>query len=205
MNARDSSIRLSELLRRDAELGLLTYRPSQPGLTSVPVARDDMALLVARGHPLARRSEVSIRELGGESFLAHNVRSPYRERVLQSFARCRTPLNIVIELPSLDAIKRLVEQGLGIALMPRRVAQAELARGELAALIVREMPYLLAPCRRGWCLTGQISRQHLRRRLHQLHPGIVQRNRHSPRSGGDPTRVASRRPAGRCRHVAGPA
>lgn len=131
----------SELLRRDAELGLLTYRPSQPGLSSVAVARDDLALLVAPGHPLAGRTEVSVRELGGESFLAHNVRSPYRERVLQSFTRCRTPLNIVIELPSLDAIKRLVEQGLGVALMPRRVAQAEMARGDLVALTVREMRF----------------------------------------------------------------
>ena len=131
----------SELLRRDVELGLLTYRPTQPGLTSVAVARDDLALLVAPGHRLARRAEVSIRELGAEAFLAHNVRSPWRERVLQSFARCRTALNIVIELPSLDAIKRLVEQGLGVALMPRRVAQPEIARGDLAALTVREMRF----------------------------------------------------------------
>lgn len=131
----------SELLRRDAELGVLTYRPTQPGLTSVAVARDDLALLVAPGHRLARRSEVSIRELGTETFLAHNVRSPYRERVLQSFARCRTSLNIAVELPSLDAIKRLVEQGVGVALMPRRVAQAEMARGELMALTVREMHF----------------------------------------------------------------
>ncbi len=131
----------SELLRRDAELGLLTYRPTVPGLTSVAVAHDDLALLVAPGHALARRRDVSVRELGAESFLAHNVRSPYRERVLQSFARCRTPLNIVIELPTLDAIKRLVQQGLGVALMPRRVAQQELARGELVALTVREMRF----------------------------------------------------------------
>ncbi len=131
----------SELLRRDAEIGLLTYRPTQPGLTAIPVARDDLALLVAPGHGLAGRTAVSIRELGAEPFLAHNVRSPYRERVLQSFERQRTPLNIVIELPSLDAIKRLVEQGLGVALMPRRVAQAEIARGDLVALTVREMRF----------------------------------------------------------------
>jgi DNA-binding transcriptional LysR family regulator len=131
----------SELLRRDAEIGILSYRPTQPGLAAFPVARDELALLVAPGHRLARRAEVSIQELGAESFLAHNVRSPYRERVLQSFERRRTPLNIVIELPSLDAIKRLVEQGLGVALMPRCVAQAEIARGDLAALTVRDMRF----------------------------------------------------------------
>jgi DNA-binding transcriptional LysR family regulator len=131
----------TELLRRDAELGLLTYRPAQPGLATVPVATDDLALLVAPGHRLARRSSVSIRELGTESFMAHNVRSPYRERVFQTFERYRTPLNIEIELPSLDAIKRLVERGLGVALMPRRVAQAEISRGDLVAITVREMRF----------------------------------------------------------------
>jgi DNA-binding transcriptional LysR family regulator len=60
---------------------------------------------------------------------------------VQTFDRYRTPLNIVIELPSLDAIKRLVERGLGVALMPRRVAQDEIARGDLVAITVREMRF----------------------------------------------------------------
>jgi DNA-binding transcriptional LysR family regulator len=131
----------SEVLRRDVEIGVITYRPAQPGLTAVPVARDELALLVAPDHPLARRAEVSVRELGGESFLAHNVRSPYRERVVQTFDRYRTPLQIVIELPTLEAIKRLVERGLGVALMPKRAAQAEISRGEVVALSVREMRF----------------------------------------------------------------
>jgi len=129
----------TQLLRRDAEIGLLTYRPAQPGLAAVPVASDELALLVAPGHALAARASVSIRELGAESFLAHNVRSPSRERVVETFERYRTPLHIEIELPSLDAIKRLVERGLGVALMPRAVAEAEIARGDVVAVTVREM------------------------------------------------------------------
>jgi DNA-binding transcriptional LysR family regulator len=131
----------TELLRRDVEVGLLTYRPAQPGLAAVQVARDGLALLVAPGHRLARRAAVSIRELGQESFLAHNVRSPYRERVLRTFERYQTALHIVLELPSLEAIKRLVERGLGVALMPRRVAEAEIARRDVVALAVREMRF----------------------------------------------------------------
>jgi DNA-binding transcriptional LysR family regulator len=129
----------SEILRRGAELGLVTYRPAQPGLAVVPIAKDELALLVAPGHPLAGRGEVSIRELGVESFLAHNIRSPYRERVVQTFERYRTPLEIVMELPTLEAIKRLVANGLGVALLPRRVAEAEIARAEVVALTVPEM------------------------------------------------------------------
>lgn len=129
----------SEVLGRDVEMGIITYRPAHPGLAAVPIATDDLALLVPPGHPLAGRAQVSIRELGAESFLAHNVRSPYREHVVLSFERHRTPLNIVMELPTLESIKRLVEDGLGVALMPRRAALSETSRGQLVALAVREM------------------------------------------------------------------
>ena len=133
----------AEILGRDAEIGVVTYRASQPGLTAITIARDGLALLVAPGHPLAlaARAEVSIRELGAECFLAHNIRSPYRERVVQTFERYRTPLQIVMELPTLEAIKRLVAHGLGVALMPRRVAQTEISRGEVVALTVPEMRF----------------------------------------------------------------
>jgi DNA-binding transcriptional LysR family regulator len=129
----------SEILGREVELGIITYRPRAPGLTAFPVARDELALLVAPHHELARRGQVSVVELGAQRFLAHNPRSPYRERVVKTFERHRTPLHISMELPTLEAIKRLVARGLGVALMPRRAAQAEVERGELAALTVREM------------------------------------------------------------------
>jgi DNA-binding transcriptional LysR family regulator len=129
----------SEVLGRDVEIGIVTYRPLQPGLTVVPLATDEIVLLVAPTHALAGRAKTSIRELGGEVFLAHNVRSPHRERVVKAFERNRTPLQIVMELPTLDAIHRLVAAGVGVALSPRRAAEAEIARGELVPLTVTDL------------------------------------------------------------------
>lgn len=129
----------AEVLGRDAEFGIVSFRPTHTALASMPVGTDELALLVAPGHALAGRREVSVRDLGVESFIAHNVRSPYRERVVATFEKLKTPLNISVEMPSLEAIKRLVEQGLGVALMPRRAAEAEIARNYLVALTVREM------------------------------------------------------------------
>jgi DNA-binding transcriptional LysR family regulator len=129
----------SEILERAVEIGAVTYRPAQAGLTAVPMATDALALLVAPGHRLAGRAVVSVAELGRETFLAHNQRSPYRERVVRTFERHRTPLHIGMELPTLESIKRLVELGQGVALMPRRAAEFEVLRGTLAALTVREM------------------------------------------------------------------
>jgi len=129
----------SEVLGRDVELGMITFRPNHPGIRSLSAGTDELALIVAPGHPLARRTDVSVRELGVEAFVAHNVRSPYRERVVETFVRHRTPLNIAVEMPTLEAIKRMVADGHGVALMPKVAARPELARGEVAAVPVREM------------------------------------------------------------------
>ncbi|MBA2731960.1 MAG: LysR family transcriptional regulator [Acidobacteria bacterium] len=137
---RDLASRIpSEVLKRDVEIGIVSFHPPDPALQTVPVAKDELALIVAPGHPLAGKKIVSVRELGVESFIAHNVRSPYRERVVQTFEKQRTPLNISMELPTLEAIKRFVEQGMGVALVPRLAAQAEIERGQVIALTVREM------------------------------------------------------------------
>jgi DNA-binding transcriptional LysR family regulator len=58
---------------------------------------------------------------------------------VKTFEKHRTPLNISMEMPTLEAIKRLVEKGLGVALIPRLAAQTEIARQQLAGIAVKEM------------------------------------------------------------------
>jgi len=96
-------------------------------------------LIVAPNHPLAQKTVVSVKELGAESFIAHNVSSPYRERVVKTFEKYKTPLNISMEMPTLESIKRLVEQEMGVALVPRLTAQIEIGRQQLVAITVKEM------------------------------------------------------------------
>ena len=128
-----------EILGRDVEIGVVSFKPVDQAIKSVPIATDELALIVAPDHPLAAKKVVSVRELGAESFIAHNVPSPYREKVVKTFEKQRTPLNISMEMPTLEAIKRLVEKGLGVALIPRLAAQTEIARQQLAGLAVKEM------------------------------------------------------------------
>jgi DNA-binding transcriptional LysR family regulator len=46
-----------------------------------------------------------------------------------------------MEMPTLESIKRLVEQGMGVALVPRLTAESEIKRGQVAALAVPEMKF----------------------------------------------------------------
>lgn len=128
-----------DVLRHSAEFGVLSYRPQEPRLHSVVAYLDELALVVPPQHPLASAHEVSIRELGAESFVAHIVSSPYREKVLQTFQKHKTPLHMDVELPTLQAIKRFVAMGNGVALMPEISVENEVARGELVRIPVREL------------------------------------------------------------------
>src|SRR6266550_8497678 len=128
-----------DVLRHNSELGVLTYDPQEPQLHSIVVYLDELIFVVPPTHPLAVESQVSIRQLGAESFVAHIVSSPYREKVIQAFKRHKTPLHMDIELPTLQAIKRFVAMGNGVALLPEISVENELARGELVRIPVREL------------------------------------------------------------------
>lgn len=128
-----------EITAREVELGVISFKPNDESLRSVPILTDELTLITAPDHPLAARRSVSVRDLGNEIFIAHNAVSPYRQKVIETFERNKTPLNIAVELPSLEAIKRLVETGAGVALVPRLAARGEIEGGRLAGLAVAEM------------------------------------------------------------------
>lgn len=129
----------TEILAREVELGVISFTPNDPALRSIPVLTDGLTLIASPNHPFAGKKEVSIRDLGNETFIAHNAPSPYRKKVIDAFEKYKTRLIIGVELPSLEAIKRLVERGTGIALVPKLTAVSEIESGHLAALNVKEL------------------------------------------------------------------
>ena len=60
-------------------------------------------------------------------------------KVLEAFKRHKTPLNIGVEMPTIEAIKRFVAAGNGVALVPGIAVEPELNRGELVAVPVKEL------------------------------------------------------------------
>lgn len=129
----------TEVMARETELGVISFKPNDDSVKSIPVFDDELAMIVSPKHPLANRTAVSVKELGNETFIAHNAPSPYRQKVIETFEKFRTPLNIAIELPSLEAIKSLVELNAGVAFVPKLSAEAELRNKCLIGLSVNEI------------------------------------------------------------------
>jgi len=134
---RDYALRLLAL--RTFELGVISFRPDPVQFRTIAVYGDSLALIVNPSHPLARAERVSINDLGNEMFIAHNVASPLRQKVIEAFQRYRTPLNMGIELPTIEAIKRFVAMGNGVALVPHLTVARELETGDLVRVPVDEL------------------------------------------------------------------
>jgi DNA-binding transcriptional LysR family regulator len=128
-----------ELSLRTFELGVISFRPDPEQIRTIAVYGDSLAFIVSPRHPLAGVPRVSIKDLGGELFVAHNVASPLRRKVIEAFQRYRTPLHMAIELPTIEAIKRFVAMGNGVALVPNLSVARELETGELVRVPVVEL------------------------------------------------------------------
>ena len=127
------------LEEQDVDFGFLSFTPVQHDLISRLLFRDELALVVYPGHPLAKSKSVILQQLGNEKFVAHLAETPSRKRLLDLFAREGVPLGIVMELSSLETIKDFVKAGDGIAILPRMCVNRELAAGELCSPPVRGM------------------------------------------------------------------
>jgi DNA-binding transcriptional LysR family regulator len=128
-----------ELALRAFEIGVISFRPDPAQFRTIAVYGDSLAFIVSPTHPLAGSQRVSINDLGEELFVAHNVTSPLRRKVIEAFQRYRTPLNMGIELPTIEAIKRFVAMGNGVALVPHLTVARELETGDLVRVSVDEL------------------------------------------------------------------
>ena len=129
----------TELLDGNLELGVISYDPMDDRITSKIIYSDALAFVVSPEHRLAARKAVPITELAQEVFIAHNVLSPYREVVLREFQQRKVPLRMDMEMPTIESIRKLVQENLGVAFLPRMCVENEIEQGLLCEVRVKEM------------------------------------------------------------------
>jgi DNA-binding transcriptional LysR family regulator len=128
-----------QLIDGDLELGLLTFNPDDDRLLSVQIFRDHVAFIVSPEHRFAGREEVSITELGEETFIAHYVVSPYRGVVIKAFQHHRVPLHMDVEMPTVESIRLMVQRNEGVAFLPHMCVEQDVKQGTLKEIRVPEV------------------------------------------------------------------
>ncbi len=128
-----------EVLNYRLDLGAVSFVPREAQLQSMEILKDELTLVVPPKHPLAKRKEVDVSDLENESFVAHSVESPFRRRGIELFGRNRTTLNMPIEMPTIESIKRFVQMGMGVAIVPRMCVAWEIDHGWMKEVKVRQL------------------------------------------------------------------
>ena len=128
-----------EVMNYRLDLGAISYVPREPQLQALEILKDELTLIVPLKHPLAKKKEVDVEELSSEDFVAHIVESPFRRRVIELFARNRSALNMPIEMPTIESIKRFVQMGMGVAIVPRMCVKWEIEHGWMKEVKIRQM------------------------------------------------------------------
>src|SRR5919112_5692889 len=122
---------IRQLRTGGAVLGLLTLPIDDPNLVSVPVMREELMLVTAPTHPLAKRRQVTPRDLIGQPFVLFEAGSNSRKAIEEFFVREQIAPKIVTETENVEIIKALVQIGMGMTIIPYQAVAREVRAGQL--------------------------------------------------------------------------
>jgi len=134
---------LEMVLREEVEIGLM--RPIRHAeIESTPLYEDELVLVVSPGHAFAASGSVAMASMTTEHLILFDRTSSYHELTSSILREAGIRPRGWIEVDNIDAAKRMVEEGLGVALLPRTAVNSEISEGRLREVAVSDM----APVRR---------------------------------------------------------
>jgi DNA-binding transcriptional LysR family regulator len=135
--SRTTSI-VRDVLAGTVELGVVAYPKKKSGLKVVPLKGDRLVLICPPAHPLAQQKKVAARDLDGLAFVLFERDIPTRratDRILRAHG---VAVRRVAEFDNIETIKRAVEVGFGVAIVPRPSVLDEQRSGQLAVVALAE-------------------------------------------------------------------
>jgi DNA-binding transcriptional LysR family regulator len=137
MTVANSEIIENKVADNTLDLGLIESPAHLPGLHSEVCCEDELVMICAPSYRLAQLKTVTAAQITDEPYISRESGSGTRQFADNYFRQCGVApddLNIVMELGSPEAIKGVVETGIGVAIMSRATVVKELKLGSLVAV-----------------------------------------------------------------------
>jgi len=118
-------------------------------LKAIPCLEDDLVLVVAPGHPWTTRPSVEPADLRDEPIVSPSAGAQLRLEIAEALhphGVALDSLDIVTESNSMIAMARIVEAGIGVAIVPRLAVADELAQGRLCVVPLRGVEVRRSVC-----------------------------------------------------------
>jgi DNA-binding transcriptional LysR family regulator len=132
------------VLERELDVGATVLPTDEVSFGTLPFVKDVVRAVLPRGHALARKRELQLRELENTPFLLHRPEFAVHEHVLEACRKVGFTPDIVSESSQWDFLVAMVVAGLGVALLPETIC-AQLDRRQVTTLPVKPtIPWDLA-------------------------------------------------------------
>ena len=145
VNVRLSYRRTNEVsaacLDGEVDFGIVALPARRAQLAIVPLGYDELLLTAPPTHPIARRARCPIAVLHDQPFIGFDRDIPTRRLVDSLLRRHGVRVHYVLELDNVETIKRSVEAGLGLSLLPAPTLVGEIRARTLVARPPAEGPF----------------------------------------------------------------
>jgi DNA-binding transcriptional LysR family regulator len=125
---------LARVVSEEVDLGLMSFPPKRSDLNCIPWQDQPIVVVVPPSHPLAKRDWVRVEELEGENLVGFTADLQMRTETDRWLKQAKVHVSVVHAFDNIENIKRAVEVGSGIALLPVPTVRREAELGSLVAI-----------------------------------------------------------------------
>lgn len=130
---------METVLNDEADLGLISYPPKRNDFVCIPWQEQEMVVVLPPMHRLAPRKSMQAIELDGEPLVSFTPELPIRIEMDRWLRQAKVTVDIVHEFDNIETIKRAVEVGSGIAILPAPTVKREQEIGSLKVLKLEDV------------------------------------------------------------------
>jgi DNA-binding transcriptional LysR family regulator len=128
-NALERGEKLSRKIR-----GIVAYPARRSGVDILPFKSDELVLVCPPDHPLAGFQRIDLRKLTGQRYIAFDRDIPTRRAIDRILRENAVHVTVAMEFDNIETIKRAIEIGTGISILPRMTVEREVALGALTVV-----------------------------------------------------------------------
>ncbi len=131
-----------DVLNGNAELGVIAFPEPKRGLKIVQMPANKLVVICPPDHKFAKRSSLKAKDLAGQDFVHFERDTPTRKAIDKILKAKGVEVTKVAEFDNIETIKRAVEVGFGIAIMPLPSVLDEQRLGTLAIVELPEKEWV---------------------------------------------------------------
>ncbi|MBI4553435.1 MAG: LysR family transcriptional regulator [Candidatus Latescibacteria bacterium] len=128
------------VMTNEVDLGIVGSHIATPELETIPLFEDQILPLVHPEHPCAVSGRVALADLAQEPFIQFGGWKSWKNYVLSMFEEIGATPQELFQVDSIEAVKRLVERGLGFTIVPAVAAKEEITAGTLVPVYLTDIP-----------------------------------------------------------------